>query len=460
VKRGSNLPARPEDTSIGELGGRPYIEYPAMPEVDYGRPVRLGLWLLVLGFGGFLAWAALAPLDEGVPASAVVSVESKRKRIDHFTGGIIEKILVREGERVREGQELIVLNESQARASLNAVLSQWRAAAATKARLAAEQQGLKTIPFPKELARAAGAEPEVASILRAQEELFRSRRTALEGELRIIHESVRGLELQVKSLEQVGSGREKQVQLFQEQLSSFRSLNRGGFVSRNQLLELERQLTEVQSKQSEDLANIASINARLADFRMRGAQRQIEYRREVEAQLTDVQREEATLGERLAALRDTHTRLVIRAPVSGTVVDLAFHTVDGVVKPGDRIMDIVPAGDDLIIEAQVAPQYVDRLRAGLPANVHFDAYMSRAERPVVQGTVAVISADALTDPRTGAAYYAMRVAVPSEELQKLGELKLQPGMQATVMVKTGERTLLVYLARPLLRRFSGALSET
>ena len=227
----------------------------------------------------------------------------------------------------------------------------------------------------------------------------------------------------------------------------------------NQLIDIERQLAEVQSKQSEDLANIAGINARLAEFRMRGAQREIEYRREVETQLAEVQREVSTLAERLAALRDTHQRLALKSPVDGVVVDLAFHTIGGIIKPGDRILDIVPDGDELIIEAQVAPQYIDRMHAGLPADVHFDAYMARAERPVVTGSVKVVSADALTDARTGAQYYAIRVSIPSAELKKLGDLALQPGMTSTVMVKTGERSLLVYLLRPLLRRFSSALSE-
>ncbi len=270
---------------------------------------------------------------------------------------------------------------------------------------------------------------QVATAIKLQTELFRSRRAALEGELAIIRESVRGLEQQAKSLEQLRLGREKQVDLLREQLASFQKLNTQGFISRNQLLDMERQLAEVQSKQSEDLSNIAGVNARLAEYRVRGAQ------------------------------RDTYARLALRAPVAGTVVDLAFHTVGGVVKPGDRIMDIVPQGDDLIVEAQVAPQYVDRVHAGVPVDVHFDAYMNRADRPVIGGKVAVVSADALTDQRTGAPYYSMRVTVSAAELKKLGNLQLQPGMQGTVMVKTGERSLLVYLTRPLLRRFTGAMAE-
>jgi protease secretion system membrane fusion protein len=427
----------------------------ALPDADFRKPLRRGAALLLAGFGGFLAWAALAPLEEAVPAAAVVSVESKRKRIEHLDGGLVEKILVREGERVSEGQELVVLNGVQVQAALSAVQSQWRLARATEARLAAEREGLREVAFPEALRD----DPEAAAALRAQEQLFRSRRNALAGELGILAESVRGLAQQLKTLEDVRVGRENQVRLFREQLASFRKLSGQGFVSRNHLLEQERQLSELQGRQSEDLATIAGIRARLAEFRLRGSQREAEYRREVEAQLAEAQKEAATLGQRLAAQRDTHARLALRAPVAGTVVDLAATTIGGVVKPGERILDIVPAGDEMMVEARLAPQYVDRVRPGLPVNLHFDAYMSRAERPVIGGTVAVVSADALTDPKSGQSYYAMRVAVPPEARHGLGDLPLLPGMQATVMVKTGERPLLVYLARPLLRRFTTAMSE-
>ncbi|MDP3191869.1 HlyD family type I secretion periplasmic adaptor subunit [Rhodoferax sp.] len=430
-----------------------------LPDTNYHAVLRRGRWLLALGFGGFLAFAVLAPLDEGVPAPGVVAVESTRKRIDHLNGGLVEQIMVREGQRVKAGDELLVLNEAQSKSALNATQSQWYTAMASLARLRAESAGAAAISFPPELKSAAG-EPEVAALMRAQEGLFKSRRAALDGELRIIRESVRGLEMQLTSLSQLKVGRETQIALFKEQLQSYRDLRVEGFVSRNSLLDLERQLAEVQSKQSEDLSNIAGINARLAEFRMRGAQREIEFRREVESQMGEVQREYAVLNERLAGQRDTFARLVLRAPVAGTVVDMAVHTVGGVVKPGDRLMDIVPDGDALVVEARIAPQYIDRVHPGLPADVHFDAYSSRAFQPVVSGQVAVVSADALTDARSGATYYTLRVTVAPAEVQKLGKLQLQPGMQTTVMVKTGERSLMVYLLRPLLRRFNSALAES
>lgn len=434
------------------------LEPAALPDADFRAPIRLGLWLLGLGLGGFLAWAALAPLDEGVPSQGVVASESKRKRVDHLNGGIIAELKVREGARVKAGDELVRLDPVQAEAALNATLSQWRIAAATAARLDAERAGRAAIAYPPELMSAANV-PEVAAAIAAQNALFRSRRGALEGELNIIRESVRGLQTQLRSLDQLKAGREKQITLFNEQLASFNKLNKDGYVSRNQLLDIERQLAEVQSRQSEDLATIAGVNTRLTEFRMRGAQRELEYRREVETQLAETQRDASVLNERLAALRDTRNRLSVLAPVAGTVVDLAFHTVGGVIKPGERIMDIVPEGDELIMEAQVGPQYIDRVHAGLPADVHFDAYMARAERPVITGTVKVVSADALTDQRTGAQYYTMRVSIPPQEQKKLGDLALQPGMSGTVMVKTGERSLLVYLARPFFRRFTSAMTE-
>jgi protease secretion system membrane fusion protein len=429
------------------------------PDPDYGRVLRRGLLFLALGFGGFMAWAVLAPLDEGIPAEGAVAVESSRKRVDHLNGGLIEQILVREGQTVREGDELLVLNATQSKSALNATQGQRFTAMAMLDRLRAEREGAARLGFSSELIAAAVNDAEVTSVMRAQQDLFASRRVALDGELRIIRESVRGLEQQLTSLSQLKIEREKQITLLNEQLTSFRELRTAGFVSRNNLLELERQMAEVTSKQGEDLSNIAGVNARLAEFRMRGSQRQIEYRREVEAQLAEVQRDLSTLGERLAGQRDTFERLVLRAPVSGKVVDMAFHTLGGVVRPGERIMDIVPENDALVVEARVAPQYIDSLHAGLPADVHFDAYASRAQRPVIRGELAVVSADALMDERTGQRYYAMRVSVSPQEVQRLGDLRLLPGMQTTVMVKTGERTLMTYLTNPLIRRFQTGLSE-
>lgn len=460
----SRLPAMMISTETSANGLKAWIQpqttpLPITPNTDIASAVRMGLLLLGLGFGGFMAWASLAPLDEGIPAAGVISVEGSRKRIDHPNGGIIESIKVREGQTVAAHEELLVLNATQSRSALNAGLNQWYAATAMLARLRAERDNASRISFPRELTDAAKKDPEAKAAISAQEDLLRTRRVALEGELRIIRESARGLEQQLQSLEQLKRGREQQIALYQEQLASFRQLKAEGFVSRNNILSIEQQLVEVQGRQSEDLANMAGINARLSEFRMRASQREMEYRREIETLMTETQREVANLGERITSLEDNFQRLVVRSPVAGTVVDLGFHTVGGVIKPGDRILDIVPSDDQLVVEARVPPQNVDRLRPGLTASVHFDAYADRLQIPVISGLVEVVSADILTDSRTGEPYYSIRVSVPAPEMAKLGSLQLQPGMPSTVMIKTGERTLMTYLLQPILRRFVTSLTE-
>lgn len=430
---------------------------PRMPNADHAGPTRFALWLLGVGFGGFLLWASLAPLDEGVPTPGVVGVETKRKRVEHLSGGLVERILVKEGQQVAAGQDLVILNEVQGKAALDAVTGQWLMASAAVARLQAEREGAAVVRFPRELEQDRSIDVQAA--LKSQRDVFAARRRALEGELRIVRESTKGLQAQLDSLAQLKLGREKQVRLFNEQLNKFQTLQQQGFVSQNQLLDTERQLSEVQSKQAEDLSNIAATNARLAEFRMREQQILNDHHKEVEAQLSEAQKELSMLTERRKGVADSHDRLVMRAPVAGTVVDVAVNTVGGVVKPGDRVLDIVPQGEALVVEAHLAPQFIDRVRPGLTADVGFDAYVSMARRPRVAGVVETVSADVMTDPRTGVPYYAVRVRISPEEIARLNEVKLFAGMQCSVTIKTGERTLLTYLLRPLLQRTASAMLE-
>lgn len=422
------------------------------------REIRVGLSIAGLALGGFIVWSATVPLDEGVPAQGKLIVESQRKRIEHLTGGIVARIQVKEGQRVRAGDELMVLDETQSGAALRAAEQQWWASLAVESRLEAELAGASSLQFPQELALRRD-NPVVRSIIAAQQDTFRTRRAAFAGEVGILRGSQGGLEQQLRSLDALRRGRERQVALLNEQMTAAAALREQGYVSRNQALEVERQLAETQSRQGEDLASITATQARLAELRLRESQYRVDHRRELEAELVDARRDSAMLAEKVAALRDTHSRLSIRAPVAGTVVDLAVTTVGGVVRAGDRVMDIVPEGDELVVEARLDPRFIDRVRPGLSADLHFDAYVNLAMRPLVTGQVRVVSADVMTDERTGAAYYALRVAIPIAERQRLGEVTLQPGMLCSVMVKTGEHTLLAYLARPLLRRFAGVLSE-
>lgn len=433
------------------------LSQPRLPNADHAGPIRWALWLLIVGFGGFLLWASMAPLDEGVPTPGVVDVDTKRKRIEHLTGGLVERILVKEGQEVHAGQDLVVLNDVQGKAALDSVKGQWLMASAVVARLQAEREDAPVVRFPIGLETNKTA--EVQAVLKTQRDVFASRKRSLEGELRIVRESSKGLHAQLASLAQLKSSREKQVSLIKDQLTRFEALQQQGFVSQNQLLDIERQLSEVQSRQAEDLSSIAATNARLAEFQMRDQQIFNDYRKETEAQMTEAQKELSLQNERMKSLSDSFDRLVIKAPVTGTVVDVAVNTVGGVVKPGDRVMDIVPVGEELVVDARLSPQFIDRVQPGLPANIQFDAYVSLAKRPRVAGVVETISADVMTDPKTGVPYYTVRVRILPEELNTLNGAKLFAGMQCSVTIKTGERTLLTYLLRPLLQRTGAALLE-
>jgi protease secretion system membrane fusion protein len=420
--------------------------------------IRTGWRVILFGFGSFLAWGSLAPLDQGIPAAGVIASESSRKQVSHVTGGIIEQIAVKEGQLVKKGDLLVRLDEAQSLANLKAAQSQWWTALAVESRLQAEIQRRPSLAVPEALREQANL-PEIAAILKTQKNVLQARRAASAGEMRLIRESKRGLENQLRSLQNLKTSRERQVALFDEQMASARSLQAQGYLSRNQALDVERQLSEVHSRQSEDLSNINAIQARLAELELRESQYLIDQRREIEAELAEVRRDLTALAERVAAFSDTHERLAIRAPVSGTIVNLAVATVGGVLKSGDRVLDIVPDGDELIVEAKVDPRYIDRIYAGLQADLRFDAYLDAFQRPIVAGDVEVVSADAMSDEKTGVTYYKVRVTIPPTERELLSSLKLQPGMPCTVMIKTGEHSLLTYLVQPLMRRFVGALAE-
>lgn len=420
--------------------------------------IRTGWRVILFGFGSFLAWGSLAPLDQGIPAAGVIASESSRKQVSHVTGGIIEQIAVKEGQLVNKGDLLVRLDEAQSLANLKAAQSQWWTALAVESRLQAEIQRRPSLAVPEALREQANL-PEIAAILKTQKNVLQARRAASAGEMRLIRESKRGLENQLRSLQNLKTSRERQVALFDEQMASARSLQAQGYLSRNQALDVERQLSEVHSRQSEDLSNINAIQARLAELELRESQYLIDQRREIEAELAEVRRDLTALAERVAAFSDTHERLAIRAPVSGTIVNLAVATVGGVLKSGDRVLDIVPDGDELIVEAKVDPRYIDRIYAGLQADLRFDAYLDAFQRPIVAGDVEVVSADAISDEKTGVTYYKVRVTIPPTERELLSSLKLQPGMPCTVMIKTGEHSLLTYLVQPLMRRFVGALAE-
>lgn len=427
------------------------------PPSDTGRAARLGLWALAAGFGGFLLWAALAPLDEGVPTAGTVAIDTKRKAVQHLSGGIVAQVLVREGDTVREGQTVLRLDEGVARAGFETVRQRYLGLRAMQGRLTAEQGGQGVVTYHPDLREAAG-DPLIAHQMRTQEQLLTARRAGLRADLQAMEEIIQGQESLLQSYESMLGSRRAQLASLQEELKNTRGLVAEGYAPRNRQLELERLVAEAQAQLAELTGNSARARRAISEQRQRMVSRQQEYRKEVESQLAEVTREVQADAEKFASVRADLARVEIKAPASGQVVGLAVQTVGGVVQPGQKLMDIVPAGETLLLESRIEPHLIDRVRAGLPTDVRFSAF-AHSPQLVVQGEVVSVSSDLLTDPQTGVAYYLARVKLTPEGMKALGRRQLQPGMPVEVIVKTGERSLLTYLLNPLTKRLSAAMKE-
>ena len=427
------------------------------PASDLGRAGRIGLWALGIGFGGFLLWAALAPLDEGVPSQGFVAINTKRKAVQHLSGGIIKEVLVGEGDKVTEGQLLIKLDDAMAKANFESVRQRYLGLRATQGRLLAEQTGSNSISFHPDLKAAAG-DPLIRQQMLNQELLFQSRKLALRADLQGIEESIQGQQGLSQAYEGMVGNRRNQLSLLNEELTNTRGVVKEGYVPRNRQLELERQVSESSTAIAELQGNTIRAKRSMAELRQRAIARQQEYRKEVESQLSDVTREVLSDAGKFLALQDDLTRTEIRSPASGQVVALVAQTVGGVVGPGQKLLDVVPANEALLLETRVAPHLIDSVHAGMPVDVRFSSF-ARSPQLVVEGKLLSVSGDLLTDPQNGMTYYLARVVVTPEGLKKLGKRQMLPGMPVEVVLRTGERSMLTYLLHPLTKRIAASMNE-
>jgi len=424
---------------------------------DGARAGRLGLWALAIGFGGFLLWASLAPLDEGVPAAGMVAIDTKRKAVQHLSGGIVEQVLVREGEEVQEGQLLLRLDSAVARANFESVRQRYLGLRAMQGRLLAEQAGQSVIAFHPDLT-AALSDPLIAQQMLMQEQLLVTRQSLLRSDLQSIEEGIAGQQGLLVSYKGMLENRNQQLHLIHEELGQLRGLVADGYAPRNRQREMERMVADSSSAIADLQGNTVRALRSVSEMRQRALSRQQEYRKEVESQLAEVSREVLSEQEKLHSVTNDLARTEIRSPASGQVVGLAVQTVGGVVQPGQKLMDVVPKGAPLLLEAHVAPHLIDRIHTDLPVDVRFSSF-AHSPQLVVDGRVVSISRDLLTDPQTNMAYYLARVEVTPEGLKHLGTRQMQPGMPVEVIIKTGERSMMTYLLHPLTKRLAASMTE-
>jgi len=421
------------------------------------HPVRVGMWVLGLGFGGFLLWAGLAPLDEGVPTPGMVSIDTKRKVVQHQTGGIVREVQVKEGQMVNAGQVLIRLDDAVVRANFESVRQHYLTFRSMEGRLLAEQAGQSRISFHADLLQA-GDDLLTRQNMRNQEQLFQSRRQALQAEMQAFAESSRGQAAAIEGFQGLLVSRKRQLELLHEELAGVRDLVKEGYAPRTRQMEVERSAAEAMGSMADLQANIQRARSAIAEQKLHAIQRQQEYRKEVDTQLADVRREVQADAQKFKAAAEELERMTIRAPADGQVVGLAAQSVGGVIQAGQNLLDIVPSNAQLLVETKVAPHLIDRVRAGQMADVRFSAF-AHSPQLVVEGKVDSISGDLITEPQTRLQYYLARISVTADGLKELGNRQLQAGMPVEVVIKTGERTLLTYLLHPLTKRIAASMKE-
>jgi len=417
-------------------------------------PKQFGLILLVVVFGVFGLWAAIAPLDGAAFALGTVTVKSYKKVVQHLEGGIVADILAQDGDPVESGEPLLILDDTQPKTSLEIVNSQFIALKMKEARLIAERDGSETVSYPTQLALSSA---NAAQEVEAQNEVFNARKAANEGRIQILEQRIEQLKSQVVGLEALRTTKEMLAQSFEEELADTQTLLDQGFSEKTQLRQIERNFATSSGEAAELSANIAATEVQIGETQLQILQQLSDFQNEVVAELSEVQTAIKDSEERLTALRDVVSRTIIRAPDSGLVNGMQVHTIGGVIGPGSAIAEIVPESDELIIQASVNPIDIDRVSEGQEARIPFSTFGSRA--PTIFGTLLSLSADALPNEATGASYYLARVQVNPDSLEELGDMALLPGMPAEVYINTGSRTLLQYLFKPLSNAVARSFNE-
>jgi HlyD family secretion protein len=421
------------------------------------RHALAGVAALVLVGGGAGGLAATTELSGAVVAAGFLVVESNVKNVQHPTGGIIGEILVRDGDTVSAGDVLVRLDDTLTRANLAIIEGQISELSARKARLEAERDGLDDVAFPEALATRA-ADAEVARILASEARLFALRRDARAGQARQLRERIAQARQEIAGLTTQAEAKVEEIALIERELEGVRGLYGKNLVPLSRVTALEREATRLDGERGQLVSSAAQVRGRIAETELQILQIEQDLRSEAAREIREIEARLAELSERRVAADDQLRRVEVRAPQSGTVHELSVHTRGGVVAPGDVLMRIVPASERLAVEVRVRPQDIDQLAPGQDAMLRFSAFSQRTT-PELKGILARVSPDLVEEPRSGERHYVARVAFAEDEAGRLGDVALVPGMPVEAFVRTGDRTLLSYLTKPLGDYFTRAFRE-
>jgi len=424
---------------------------PASDGPAFRRAMRMpkiaGMLMIFVFLGGFLAWGITAPLAGGAVALGTISPDGSRRTIQHLEGGIIAALQVKDGDKVIRDQPLVALQSLQAESVLNSLLNRYYTLTATQARLQAEQDGLPKIEFPPELV-GGDVHQDLAVIVQGQRTMFDTRTNSNKRRHEILHRRIEQSQHQIEALQAQAKSAIAQLELIEEELKGKRYLLKKDLIRKPEVLSVERAQAEISGRHGEYLGMISRAEQQIGETEVQLLALDAERADEVSEQMDKVRVELSDVTERLQASRDILTRTIVLAPVSGTVVNLRFKTIGGVIRAGEAILDIVPNEESLLIEARVSPIDIDVVHPGLSAQVHLTAF-ARWALPRINGVVKSVSADSMVDDKTGQAYYMARVEVNLEEVNRLKDIvELLPGMPAEVLIVSRERTFVDYLIEP------------
>lgn len=424
--------------------------------IDDRRIRFIGTVVLLSMIGVFGLWSILAPMDASALAPGSVVVKSYRKTVQHLDGGIVKTLAAKEGDKVKAGDPLLILDDTQIRAQLEIVKGEMITLLTQGARLLAERDGLDHMVYSERLE--ALDDPRIAAVKESQMQVFTARKNTHRGEISVLQQRINQLKAKNNGLRGQQQSKQKLLASYQEEITDLRELLAEGFADKRRLRDMERNYAMTMGEVSQLESDIAGNQIQIGETKLQILQLQKEFREEVVSKLDEVQTQLNDATERLTAIQDQKDRTVIRAPVQGTVLGLSVHTEGGVIDPGTPILDIVPQDEELVVNARVDPLDIDRVRVGLNAEVRFSVFKQKFT-PTVEGKVINLSADSLVDDKTGASYYQARIELTPKSYQKLAGLELLPGMPVDVLINTGERTLMEYLLQPLTDAFARALIE-
>ncbi|MGQ7247101.1 HlyD family type I secretion periplasmic adaptor subunit [Halomonas sp. V046] len=418
---------------------------------------RFGLAVLLVAIGGFGSWSVMANLAVSVVAPGSVSVESFTKTVQHFEGGIVEAIRVEDGDHVDAGDVLIVLDDTQARSQQKIVEAEYLIARASEIRLLAEYSDAQTLAFPDALV--SSTNPRVQEVLEVQQRLFEVRRQSLSGAMAALDEQIVQMNEQIAGLENTQAITQRRIDSLNGDVANHRKLFRDGLINSQRMREMERESLEYQSDNAGQVAEVARLRSQISENELQKQIRLQEFQQQVGESLRQVQTEVTDAEERLVALNDKLKRTEVIAPVTGTVVGLMVHTLGAVIRGGDPLLDIVPAGEGFIVEARVPDHDIDHLYLGQPSEIRFSAFNQRLSN-VIDGEVVHVSADSFEDEATRARYYKVRIRVTEAgEDNMTDSMRLLAGMPAEVMIRTGERSFASYIGKPMADMLARAMRE-